>query len=190
VLKVIDSAGNPTEEHVLPASEAPRLLYLIRFPLPALLYPSARSGPTQLWTWAHRGDLAKLKSRFGGAGHVAGRYDEIAFARQMAKIAHSYVTAEHPAIESYEPLLPQFILTGVGDYRSLVGCGTAPLDSDTRTWLCNIHWGRVTVDSYAYLISRFKLFAFTSAPVYEVIVARKHLSLGPLEPVSGQPIER
>jgi hypothetical protein len=189
-LRVMDEAGNPGGEHVIPAAEAPRILYLIRFPAPALLFPETRSEDTYLWTWAHRGDLQRIKEQFGISRHLAGAYDEICFARQLAKIAHSYVFAEHPAMETYEQLLPQFILTGVGDYRELIGSSDEALDTDQRRWLCNIHWGRVTAGDYAYLVSRFKIFAFTNAPVYEVIVARKHLSLGPLEPVNGRPIER
>ena len=190
LLRIIDEAGDPAGEHIIPAVEAPRILYLIRLPAPSLFFPEAESEPSYLWTWAHKEDLRRLKDRFGGAGTVAGKYDEICFARQLAKIAHSYVYAEHRAIETYEMLLPEFILTGVGDYRKLIGCGTEPLDTDQRKWLCNIHWGRVVSDDYAYLVSRFRIFAFTNAPVYEVIVARKHLSLGPLEPVNGRPIER
>jgi hypothetical protein len=187
----MDKAGNPSGEYTIPAAEAPRILYLIRFPAPALLYPETRSEQTYLWTWAHKGDLQRIRKQFpASAGHIVGAYDEICFARQLAKIAHSYVLAEHPAMETYEQLLPQFILTGVGDYRELIGSTAAPIDADPRRWLCNIHWGRVTDGDNAYLVSRFKIFAFTNAPVYEVIVARKHLSLGPLEPVNGQPIER
>jgi hypothetical protein len=192
-LRMIDETGNPSIEHTIPTAEAPRILYLIRFPPPALLIPESRSEQTYLWTWAHRGDMQRMKDRYGqsgAAGHIAGAYDEICFARQLAKIAHSYVLAEHPQMAAYEQLLPQFILTGVGDYRSLIGSADGPLDGDQRRWLCNIHWGRFTHDGYAYLCSRFKIFAFTNAPVYEVIVARKPLSQVPLEPVYGRPIER
>lgn len=189
-LKVIDEAGNLSGTHIIPAAQAPRVLYLIRFPPPALLFPETKSESTYLWTWAHKGDLKRLKEQFGGSGHVAGAYDEICFARQLAKIAHSYVFAEHREMETYEHLLPEFILTGVGDYRALIGSIDGPLDSDRRPWLCNIHWGRLTAGGYAYLVSRFRIFAFTNAPVYEVIVARKRLSRWPLEPVYGRPIKR
>ena len=114
-------------------------------------------------------------------------YDTTKFARQLAKIAHSYVFAEHRAITSYEHLLPKFILTGEGDYQYLIGCGTEPLDADPRTWLCNIHWGRFTTDEYVYLMSRFRLYAFTNSPVYEVVVARRPISSGPLEPIHDHP---
>ena len=187
-LHIVDEHGNKTQTHEIPAPDAPRILYLIRFPPVGLFFPETRTEDPILWTWTHLGDLERIKQKYGGTGHVAGAYDLITFSRQLAKIAHSYVAAEHRAIESYEQLLPEFILTGVGDFRNLIGCSDGPLDSDTRRWLCNIHWGRVTDDQYAYLISRIKLFAFTNSPVYEVIVARKLLSLGPLEPVYGRPI--
>lgn len=190
LLRTIDESGNRSGDYLIPANEAPRILYLIRFPPLGLLFPEHKSEQPEMWTWARRADLQRMKEQFGASGHEAGPYDEICFARQLAKIAHSYVFAEHRAIETYEQLLPQFILTGVGDYRELIGCSNDPLDQDKRRWLCNIHWGRFTHGDYAYLCSRFRIFAFTNAPVYEVIVARKHLSLGPLEPVNGRPIER
>jgi len=186
-LQIIDKTGSIIREHTLPASEAPRVLYLIAFPMPALLVPQTRSQYPELWSWAHRGDLKKMNSKYGGAGHTAGRYDVDKFARQLAKIAHAYVAAEYPEMKSYEHLLPQFILTGAGDYRSLIGCGSRPLDSDTRQFVYKIHWGRFTLDGYAYLVSRFRIFAFTNAPVYEVIVARKPLTQSPLEPLPGPP---
>jgi hypothetical protein len=71
-LRVIDEAGNPSGEHIIAATDAPRILYLIHFPPPALLFPETRSEGTYLWTWAHRGDLRRMKEQFGASGHIAG----------------------------------------------------------------------------------------------------------------------
>jgi hypothetical protein len=188
-LQIVDAAGNIIQEHVIPASEAPRVLYLITFPPLGLLSPHTLSEAPVMWRWAHRGDMQKLKSKYGGKGHTAGPYDVDKFARQLAKIAHSYVVAEYPEMKSYEQLLSKFILTGDGDFRSFIGCSSVPLDSDPRGYIYKIHWGRVTIGDFSYLVSRFRVFAFTNAPVYEVVVARKPITQAPLEPLPRLPAE-
>ena len=170
----IQHPEGPETQHSLPASQAPRVLCSIAFPPPYLLLPHQPRKSPEMWTWANRTDLNDLKTNFGGVSHTVGRYDVDRYARQIAKIAHSYAAAICPDLPTFEQLLPAFILGGSGDYRDLVG-GSLKARAE-QPFLYTIDWGQMTASDYHYLVITFRPFAFTNGPLYIVAVARKPVS--------------
>lgn len=163
-----------TVSHTIPSADMPRTLYLPAFSTAMLLTPRATYYHLpEMWTVAHKGDLKRAEQKFGGVGHIAGRYDLTTFARQLAKIAHAYVAAEYPPMKHYEQLLPKFILNGEGNYREFVGGSL--LRPQSEGCLYRIIWARQNILGFEYLVCVLRLFAFARSPVYEVAVARKRV---------------
>jgi HNH endonuclease len=173
-IEILDNDDNIIKQFINP-SERPRTLFLPQLPPPALLNPSARSKPVQMWMMMHRGDLNEAKQKWGGVGHVAGRYDMRKYTRFLAKIAHGFVAAERPAeFAEFQPLLPDFILGDVGDGRALVGGELVDLPPENTNY--RIGCFSTIVGDTEYIVAFFRLLAFAGAPLYQVVVAQRGIS--------------
>jgi hypothetical protein len=174
IIEILDGDDNITKHPIRP-SDRPLTLFLPQFPPPALIEPTARSQVPQMWVIAYRDDLRKARKRWGGTGHVAGRYDVRKYARFLAKIAHGFVAAEVPdELARFQPLLPDFILRDIGDDRALVGGELRNLPSENRNY--RIGCFSQNVGNTEYIVAFFRLLAFVGAPFYQVVAAQRPTS--------------
>jgi hypothetical protein len=158
------------ERKSIPADEFPRVLVLLKLSMPEI-FSGGKVGPPEAWILYNKEDAEQAR-RYGGKGFTAAHFDIAIFCRMLAKIAHAYAVAEcgPNQFARVDPLLPDFILKGLGSPLLYVGGEAA--NPESEAFMYRIGCFHHAIGGRKYLGVFLRLYAFIEgAPLYQVAVA-------------------
>ena len=167
-IETIDQEGGFEKSQIL-ASEYPRVLTLMMYPIPGILRgrDPAKKIEQTVWFSVSRKDARKL-----GAFRVKGDFDSLSFCRMLAKIGHSYAAGilGKKEFSDIRPLLCDLIRSGTEPPFHLVGTDASipPVVSTEPS-----HTVSLVLSSHAnrqFLVASIRLFAHLGAPLYHAVI--------------------
>lgn len=160
------------EERVYkPIEEMPQILSLPAFPPPFMLHNLKPPERVRGGNWTPFYPSRDFLDSVDAEAVVTERVSVLAFARQLAKIAHCLSFARL-GFDSFEPWLPDLILGRRKGFIELVGGSLTPQPPIEGK---NIFFGirpQLRVDGMPLLVCDIRLFAFLGSPLYTVVVGR------------------
>lgn len=179
----IESRKGSREKIQVPGTEHPSGILLVKFRPPGILSGEAPPKPGEMTDykgWLHIPDPATIRTNFARPDlneFIAANFDELAFARMLAKIACSFAVAEKRQFTEPHHDLPRFILGKTEVFHHLVGgsLGDMPQVPGVLHRLGFAHEYR---GDTVYLVVTIQLFAFLGAPQYKVVMAELRKSDG------------
>lgn len=162
----------------VPASEHPSGILLIHFQPPRLLSQKPPSVPgeiVQVGAWVHMPDAAAIGAAFARQdtrSFALGHFDELMFARLLAKIACAFAVAEKdlPIRPSHD--IVRLILGQSKSFDHFIGASPEPMPKVPNV-AHKLGWKTASNSEATYLLATVQLFAYLGAPEYEIIVAEK-----------------
>jgi hypothetical protein len=185
-------SGEFTGIHDVPIDEFPTAMSMPVFGVARLLSPASEPQPLYMASFLQDREKARaLAAKVGADIEMVPPYGLNEFSRLLAKIAHSAFWGEvlrgrYPGFskETWDLLLPTFILTGEGQLFDLIG-SPAQWDAPRPDQHYKLKFGeQILLNKFgdewvqneqpefnAKLVS-IRLFEFLGAPEYDVVVAR------------------
>jgi hypothetical protein len=162
--------GKRRTKQVAP-EDHPTTIFIVAPPPPRLLrdiFPPWTHDASRLWI---HGDGMNLEKHpvFAGERMELGAFNELAYARMMAKIGHSFAVAIL-GIEGFKPFLTDFIRERSGDYTDFIGGDPRP--SPKKPVKHQMQLNRHEISGVLHAVVAIQLFAKFGAPVFQVIAGQ------------------
>ena len=152
----------------LPAEDYPTMLFMVKAGPPGLLVGRPREVASFEGAWIKPLNLiGKALNNYGIQSAASPVMDTLRYSQMLAKIAHSYAVAELGS-DSFNALLPEFILNGSGWPYHLVGGEQNETPPSNALHELGLEY-REGSDG-RYLVAHIRLFANLGAPNYLVVV--------------------
>ena len=159
-----------TEERVVAAQEFPLIIPGLKLPPPAVLTGQSSDGiAAEFWCKFPTDEINKAGASETQAIRVA-RFNNLIFARTLAKIAHSFAVAEF-GFHSFSPFLRDLILGKSDIAFRFIGGDREVSDPDPRG-LHRIFARREIIRGTEYVIVYLTLFSRFGAPEYRIVVGQ------------------
>jgi hypothetical protein len=161
----------------VPVEDYPATVVLPHIVGPTLApFPGAATSQKIPWGYIPPTDIGKLATTYGLTQFSPSSIDTFAFARMLAKIAHSFAVAQLGS-ESFVPFLPTFILSNDNcDFRLFMGTmelrpqlpAEIPTDGNHLGLLADEDAG-----GQEYITAIIQLFRSFDAPFYRVVIGQR-----------------
>lgn len=160
-------------EETLPIEAYPASLTIIAPPPPTIirdLFPPHAHDLTHVWLHGDGENLEKVQQRTPTSEKIEiGGFDQLAYARMMAKIGHSY-TVSVLGLDGFRPFLLDLICERSDNFNLFVG--GEPFYKPKTTLKHHMQLNRPMIDGKQYAVVAIQLFAKFGAPVFQVVVGQ------------------
>jgi hypothetical protein len=166
-------------EEMIATRDHPSTLVIVAPPPPSMLwdmYPSHSHSVSRIWAQGDGQSLQRIASRTSLYEQIEiGGFDELSYARMMAKIAHSYATAIL-VVDGFVPLLLDLILERTDEFSAFVGGD--PMQKPKPLLKHQMQLNRPILGETQLAVVAIQLFAKFGAPVFQVVVGKIKRPMG------------
>ena len=157
----------------VPVEDHPTAIFIYAPPLPRMLraaFPPETHGLAHIWAHGDGANLGKTRSHTPKTQQIMiGEFNELAFARMLAKIGHSFAVAKlHPG--GFHPFLTDLIREKNDVFADFIGGDPRP--SPRKAVKHQMQLNRIAINGAEYAVVAVQLFAKFGAPVFQVVVGQ------------------
>lgn len=165
--------GGKTWTVDVPVGEHPTTIFMVAGPPPRMLrslFPPKSFEMTHIWVHGDGANIDKIRKRTHKRRKILiGSFHELAFARMLAKIGHSFAVARL-GIDGFEPVLTDLIRERSNEYADFVGGDPRP--SPRKSVKHQMQLNRLQINGVEYAVVAIQIFAKFGAPVFQVVVGQ------------------